>query len=332
MGSEVIQTEPSWEQILTQGLTQPLQLLHALDLKPQDLQWPIDIHSPFKTKVPQPFVARMQSGNPRDPLLLQVLATQAESRPAVGYSTEPLNESDKLEVPGLISKYAHRVLLTLTGACPINCRYCFRRAFPYTDIVPRQRDWQRTYDYIAADKTIEEVIYSGGDPLILKDSKLAEHITYLASIDHVETLRIHTRTIIALPQRVTNGLEAALALWPRRLVVVQHSNHPAEIDDGVTLALGRLAKMGCTLLNQSVLLAGVNDDATVLAALSKQLLAARTLPYYLHALDKVAGSAHFEVSDERALLIMSELLTMLPGYLVPRFVREVPGAASKTPL
>lgn len=310
MDPAIMQTEFGWEQILAQGMSQPKQLLDALGIEPASLRWPIDPQSPFRTKVPQPFVARMQPGNPHD----------------------PLGENSRLAAPGLISKYAHRVLLTLTGACAIHCRYCFRRAFPYTDVVPKQHDWQPTYDYIKADKSIEEVIFSGGDPLMLKDNKLAAHIGALANIDHIDTLRIHTRTPIVLPQRITEGLKAALALWPKQLVIVVHSNHPAEIDDAVESALKLLATMSDALLNQSVLLAGVNADAMVLATLSKRLFVCGVLPYYLHALDKVSGAAHFAVSDVCAEQIMTVLRATLPGYLVPRFVREIPGEPNKTPV
>ena len=322
----------TWERLLAQGVGQPAELLGLLRLKQAALRWPIDPHSAFKTKVPHDFVAKMQPENPHDPLLLQVLASLKEQEPKSGFSADPLAEQSRLEAPGLIQKYAHRVLLTLTGACAIHCRYCFRRQFPYAAAVPGHHDWQQTYDYINAHKDIEEVILSGGDPLVLKDEKLAAHIKALKPIKHLTTLRIHTRTPVVLPQRVTPKLGAALSHWQKQLVIVIHCNHPAEINDATATALRRLSAMGDALLNQSVLLAGINDDPEVLGQLSKRLLAARTLPYYLHALDRVAGSGHFEVSPKRAQEIMQTLRATLPGYLVPRFVCELPGEASKTPL
>lgn len=322
----------SWQQVLAESLSKPADLLAYLALKPEDLGYSLDAKNPFDMRVPRPFMQRMQKGNPKDPLLLQVLATGMERAQVAGFSQDPLAESSQIAAEGVLHKYPGRVLLTVTGACAVHCRYCFRRHFPYADVVPNKRHWQAALDYISKDTSIREVILSGGDPLIWKDEVLADLICLLSQVDHLDILRIHTRLPIVIPQRVTERLLETLQLWPRQCVLVVHTNHPAEIDAEVRQALRRLSSQVDWLLNQSVLLAGVNDDAKALAELSRQLFAAKTLPYYLHALDKVAGAAHFEVPPDKSQHIMKALREQLPGYLVPTFVSEVPHTLSKQPL
>jgi EF-P beta-lysylation protein EpmB len=282
--------------------------------------------------VPRGFVARMRRGDPGDPLLRQVLPLPDEQLAVPGYGADPLQEAQARRAPGLLQKYRGRALLVTTGACAVHCRYCFRREFPYAEQVGDLGRWRESLQHIAADPGITEVILSGGDPLSLSDARLAALGDELARIPHVTTLRLHTRQPIVLPERVDSGLLAWLRGLPWRVVIVVHANHPNEIDAPVAAALQALRASGATLLNQSVLLAGVNDDAAVLAALSRALHAAGALPYYLHMPDPVAGTAHFAVTERTAVAIIDHLARELPGYLVPRLVRETPGEDAKSVL
>lgn len=318
----------SWQQILAQGFSSAKELLDFLGL-------PIALGSPlaeqeFKTRVPRGFAARMQPGNPNDPLLLQVLAVEEELRVATDYVQDPLEERAFNAIPGLIHKYYGRVLLTVTGACAINCRYCFRRHFPYQENNPGRAGWPPVIDYIAQHTQIVEVILSGGDPLLATDAILHALFKQIEAIDHVTTIRIHTRIPVVLPERITDELLALLSGSRLQIVVVLHSNHAQELDMSVEKACDRLRQANCHLLNQSVLLAGVNDKAETLAELSHRLFACGVLPYYLHLLDKVQGAAHFDLELERANGIFQALQTMLPGYLVPRLAREEAGKEHKT--
>nr|VFK15967.1 MAG: L-lysine 2,3-aminomutase [Candidatus Kentron sp. LFY] len=308
--------------------------------------------TPFSLLVPRGYVARMRKGDPRDPLLRQVLPIAEESAISPGYARDPLDERHALRAPGILQKYRGRVLLMTTSACAIHCRYCFRRHFPCggpdggghknPDIPDRThkpldmhdvcRDFAMALAYIRKDDTIREVILSGGDPLCLPDERLSSLATRLADIPHVQRLRIHTRVPVVLPERVDNELLAWLSETDLQTVMVIHANHPNELDDKVDKALELLRATGTALLNQSVLLRGVNDREDTLAALSERLFAAGVLPYYLHMLDAVLGSAHFAVDRQRIEEIMIGLRSRLPGYLVPRPVREVAGARYKIPV
>jgi len=288
----------------------------------------------------------MQKGNPRDPLLRQVLPVAEEDIVSPGYTKDPLGECHALRAPGLLQKYQGRVLLMTTSACAVHCRYCFRRHFPHgnahieSPVTPENkrgrgvsgRNFGAALTYIRQDDTIREVILSGGDPLCLSDERLAALAIGFADIPHVQRLRIHTRMPIVLPERVDDALLAWLTETCLQTVMVIHANHPNEIDDQVERALTLLRAAGITLLNQSVLLRGVNDHEDTLAALSERLFAAGVLPYYLHLLDPVSGAAHFAVEQQRAREIMAGLRSRLPGYLVPRLVREVAGARYKIPV
>ena len=286
----------------------------------------------FPLRVPAGFVRRMVRGNANDPLLLQVLPVREETTAVDGYLDDPLHELDAMPVPGLLHKYHGRALLTVTGACAIHCRYCFRRHFPYTDANPSTGHWQQAINYLASHSDISELILSGGDPLTITDNRLKQLTDRLAGLCHLKTLRIHTRLPIVLPERVDDGLLAWIGQQNMKVVMVIHCNHPNEIDATVAVAMQQLADAGVTLLNQSVLLRGINDDIATLARLSETLFATGILPYYLHQLDRVQGAAHFEVDDDTACSLLAALRDRLPGYLVPRLVREVPGERSKTPL
>ncbi len=310
----------------------PAQLLRMLGL-PQDLLPAARrAHRRFPLRVPHSFIRRMRRGDARDPLLLQVLPHQDELEAVAGFVADPVGDHAAERLPGLLHKYHGRVLLVTTGACAVHCRYCFRQHFPYGEANPRFDQWQASLDYIRADASIREVILSGGDPLSLRDDKLAELVAQLETIGHLRILRLHTRLPVVLPSRVDEALLGWLAGTRLRPVVVVHINHPAELDSELERALGRLRDAGVTLLNQSVLLRGINDDAEVLIRLSERLFEAGVMPYYLHALDRVAGSARFEVESRRARDLLVCLRNRLPGYLVPRLVREQAGAASKLPL
>ncbi len=310
----------------------PRELLRLLDLPALADSLSDAAAAQFPLRVPRGFVARMRRGDRHDPLLRQVLPIVDEERIVPGFGLDAVGDAAARGATGVIHKYAGRALLVATGSCAVHCRYCFRRHFPYAEETAAAGRWSEALDYLRADDGIEEVLLSGGDPLSLSTARLAEFSDALARIAHVHTLRIHTRLPVVLPERV----DAELLDWLRRLrqkaVVVVHANHAAEFDASVDAALRALRDAGVTVLNQSVLLRGVNDDAGVLVALSRRMFEAGVLPYYLHQLDRVAGTAHFEVPDERALALMEAMRTRLPGYLVPRLVRELPGEPAKTPL
>jgi len=283
----------------------------------------------FPLRVPRGFVSRMRRGDPEDPLLRQVLPAPVEDDDVAGFSDNPVGELGLIRGDGLLSKYHGRLLLVATGTCAIHCRYCFRRHFPYDEGQPDGGEFSAALDQVASDESINEIILSGGDPLVLRDDRLADVASAIAEIPHVRRLRIHTRMPVVLPERVDEALTGWIGASDLPVVVVIHANHPNEIDASVVRALRALDAAGATLLNQAVLLRGVNDSSEALEELSKRLFDCGVLPYYLHLLDRVAGAAHFEVDETRALKIMESLQARLPGYLVPRLVREVEGAPSK---
>ncbi len=328
-GTSVLRQVPAWQSRLARAITDPAELLAAVGLGGEWLPAARAAARLFPLRVPREFVARMRRGDPQDPLLRQVLPLGEECLTVPGYGADPVGDRAAMVAPGVLHKYQGRVLFTLTGACAVHCRYCFRRHFPYTDANPAADHWSRALDYIAGDDTITEVILSGGDPLSLSDRRLAELVVRLEEIYHLKRLRIHTRTAVVLPTRVTDDLVALLRGTRFDVVVVLHVNHANEVDDDVRAALARLREAGITLLNQSVLLRGVNDNVETLAALSGRLFDAGVLPYYLHMLDRVQGAAHFEVKESVARCLMRELQKRLPGYLVPRLVREKPGMPGK---
>ncbi|KTD07955.1 EF-P beta-lysylation protein EpmB [Legionella jamestowniensis] len=318
----------SWQKILAQGFASVNELLEFLSL-PQTAG-SVKAEKIFKTRVPRGFAARMEAGNPKDPLLLQVLAVDEELHEVVGFETDPLAEEAATCQQGLLHKYQGRVLLTLTGVCAVNCRYCFRRHFPYQANNPGSEGWESVLNYIRDNPTIHEVILSGGDPLLATNVVLHRLLSQLEQIPQVKTLRIHSRIPVVLPERIDEGLLERLSASRLHKVIVIHSNHARELNDSVFNACKALREAGCHLLNQSVLLKGVNDNVESLIALSEQLFYCGVLPYYLHLLDKVQGAAHFDLPLENALTLYRQIQKKLPGYLVPRLAREEPGRENKT--
>ncbi|WP_148863489.1 EF-P beta-lysylation protein EpmB [Marinobacter fonticola] len=322
----------TWQQELARAINRPDILLSELGL-PLDLLPGAQAGARlFSIRVPYPYLDRMEYGNPADPLLRQVLPLGDEMLASPGFVPDPLNESDHTPQQGLIRKYRSRALLMVTGTCAINCRYCFRRHFPYGDHRQSPDARSQALATLHDSPEINEIIFSGGDPLAINDQRLAAWSEDLAAIPHLKRLRIHTRLPVVIPQRIDDTFMRWFGDNPLQKVVVLHINHAREIDANVHNAMQRLRSAGVTLLNQSVILRGVNDSVDTLRELSESLFDAGILPYYLHAFDPVEGAAHFDVSDDRARALVRELLGQLPGFLVPRLVREVPGKASKTPL
>ncbi|MDR2213585.1 MAG: EF-P beta-lysylation protein EpmB [Pseudomonadales bacterium] len=325
-----LHTLSSWQEQLADLLTDPLELLRCLNLQPSEVGYSEAALHEFPLRVPRAYVARMRPGDARDPLLLQVLPALAELAQTPGYALDPLEEASATVAPGILHKYQGRVLLITTQACAIHCRYCFRRHFPYADNRQSRADWEQSLCYIERDGSIEEVILSGGDPLALSASHLDWLFERLRRIPHLRRLRLHTRLPLVLPDRVDARLCEQLRALPWPAVVVLSANHAREFDAAVDSACAKLREAGVTLLNQSVLLAGINDEAEPLTALSQRLFSAGVLPYYLHLPDPVQGTAHFDVSLARAQELLATLRARLPGYLVPRLVREEAGKPGKT--
>ena len=321
----------TWQHELAGAITDPEALARALDLDPALFAAAAPAGELFALRVPLSFVSRMRRGDPTDPLLLQVMPLAAELLERAGFGSDPLAEHAAFRAPGLLQKYHGRALLIASGACAVNCRYCFRREFPYSEQLGSGA-LSQALDTIALDPGIEEVILSGGDPLSLSNARLRAITGRLAQIPHIRRLRVHTRLPVVLPSRVDAGLTDWLRHLPWPVAVVLHSNHGNEIDDSVRAACARLREAGATLLNQAVLLRGVNDSVAALSSLSQRLFAAGVVPYYLHLLDRVRGAAHFEVPEDTARQLVGQLAATLSGYLVPRLVREVPGGPAKLPL
>jgi EF-P beta-lysylation protein EpmB len=320
----------AWHKELAAAIRDPAELATQLALPPARVTAMAGADAAFRVLVPRGFLARMRKGDPDDPLLRQVLPSAQELDPQPArYVTDPLAEADAHRTPGLLVKYRGRALLVTSSACAVHCRYCFRRHYPYANENPRRGHWQAALDAIAADPDLEEIILSGGDPLILDDTELARLSARLGEIPHLRSLRIHTRLPVMLPERVDATLLGWIEASRLPVTMVIHVNHPREIDAAVRAACARLRPVLRFLLNQAVLLAGVNDDVKTLGALSHALFEAGVLPYYLHLPDAVAGTAHFDVNEERAKQLICELRSRLPGYLVPRLTREVPGGLHK---
>jgi L-lysine 2,3-aminomutase len=319
-----------WQTLLANAITDPQELCKILELSSPELDNLLLQNSQFSLRAPRNFVARMEKGNFQDPLLLQVLPLVKELAQMPSFCQDPLQEQQVNPVPGLLHKYHGRVLLIAASGCAIHCRYCFRRHFPYENNTPGSSGWQSALDYIAQDHSISEVILSGGDPLILKDSLLKDLVERLARIPHLKILRIHTRIPVVLPERITAALINILNVSRLQPVIVIHCNHPREIDQNVHDTLTTLRQAGITLLNQFVLLRGINDSTEILIELCQKLFQSGVLPYYLHLLDPVAGAAHFSVDANAGKQLIEEMAARLPGYLVPKLVREIPGKLNKT--
>lgn len=323
---------PTWQKSLANAITDVDQLLSKLALTRDDLHNAVDINPDFPIKVTASFVRRMVKGDANDPLLNQVLPYKVENQIQPHYHRDPVGDLAANRQDGIIHKYHGRVLLITSGACAINCRYCFRRHFPYQDNALSSPRWQMAKTYFRNDPSIKEIILSGGDPLVISDHRLQGMLAELEQIHHIQTLRIHSRLPVVLPERITDDLVNTLSNSRLRVVLVIHSNHSQEINHEVKQALAKFNGTDIVLLNQSVLLNGINDSAEILANLSETLFDARVLPYYLHVLDKVQGAAHFAVEEDRAKRLTGEMALKLPGYLVPKLAKEQPGWGAKTTL
>jgi L-lysine 2,3-aminomutase len=325
--------EQNWQNQLSDLVTDPKELLDILQLSEKDLlSGAILATEQFKLRVPRAFVNRMVVGDIFDPLLLQVLPHHLELEEHDGFVTDPLGEEEANQQPGVLHKYKSRFLLTLTGACAIHCRYCFRRHFPYQENLPKNDDWLNIKIYIESQPDVNEVILSGGDPLTLSNRKLKLWVERIESVSQIKYLRIHSRVPIVIPNRIDEEFISIIKNSRLRIIVVVHSNHPAELDAFTCLKLNVLVKNNITVLNQAVLLKGVNNSAETLTNLSYKLFDVGVMPYYLHVLDKVKGAHHFDLDTDNINSIYTELLANLPGYLVPKLVREVAGEKNKTPL
>ena len=317
--------EAVWQSILRSSVRSVEELRHLLELQDEQVDWVEN--SKFPLHIPRTFIERMDKRNPRDPLLLQVAPSREELNSSEGYSLDPLNENEFTLNGGLVKKYANRALVITTQACPVHCRYCFRRHFDYS--ANQLTDFQNTLDTLANDPSIVEVILSGGDPLTLSNTKLDVLIEQLQGLNHVQILRIHTRFPVMIPQRITPALVEILSKTRLNVVVVVHINHPNEIDDSVQQAIERLRSVQIDVFNQSVLLKGVNDSVQILSKLMHRVFEIGVVPYYLHLFDPVAGAHHFDLPESTAIALWKELQSQLPGYLVPRLVREVPHQPAK---
>jgi len=320
-----------WQKELANVVTDPKQLLEILDIDANTYQQHFNARQLFPVRVPLPFIKRMQQGDFNDPLLKQVMPLSDEFIKVDGFNQDPLAEHDSV-AEGLLHKYKHRVLMIVKAGCAINCRYCFRRHFPYQDNSPNKVRWQEALAYIAKHDEINEVIFSGGDPLMASDQHLAWLVKQLEAIPHITRLRLHTRLPVVIPQRITDYLVNILKNSRLKSTMVLHINHANEIDDDFSKALEPLRNARIPLFNQSVLLKGVNDNIEALANLCEKSFDHGIQPYYLHLLDKVQGAAHFEVSEQQAVGLYKALMARLAGFLLPKMVREIAGEANKTPI
>jgi len=323
-------TKQPWQTALANAIKEPTVLLTQLGLSDKLQAIDADTIKNFPLRVPQAYINKMRHGDKNDPLLRQVFPLLDEGFDVANFVADPVGDNLAVTSPGILQKYQGRALLLTTGACAIHCRYCFRRHFPYSDSNPLASQWQQTLENITEDLSINEVILSGGDPLSLTDNKLANLVQDLEKIPHLKRLRIHTRLPIVLPERVDDHLLSWITASKLQVIMVIHANHANEIDLLVAKALDKLRLARCQLLNQTVLLKGINDSSQDLYNLSERLSEVGVIPYYLHLLDKVSGASHFDVSEQHGIELIAQIRKMLPGYLVPRLVREQQGEASKT--
>jgi len=321
-----------WKNALATAVRDPAELLALLGLPNELLEAARSAARAFPLRVPRGYLGRMRQGDLDDPLLRQVLPLREELEAVAGFSTDPVGDRYAAAAPGVLHKYNGRVLLTTTGACAIHCRYCFRRHFPYGEENPGRNDWQAAISYLEKHPEVDELILSGGDPLMLDTPQLERLSERLRKVPQLRRLRLHTRLPVVLPQRVDKPLLSWLQSLPWQTVMVIHANHAQELEGETTQALEQLHAAGITLFNQSVLLRGVNDSVDSLVALSERLFSLRVIPYYLHLLDRVVGAAHFEVDEAVATQLYAKLRSLLPGYLVPRLVREIEGQPCKQPI
>ena len=331
MNPHACQINSDWQSILARAVCDPAELCRRLGLSTEG----VDLDTDFPMQVPEPFLSRIEPGNPTDPLLLQVLPRKEELDASPEFTTDPVGEVKTLSPDGTLSKYRGRSLIVTGQTCGVHCRFCFRRHLPLcssknSGSEPSLSDPDRVAAHFEADPTLHEAILSGGDPLALEDEQLGLLVDRLDRIEHLRRMRIHTRLPIAIPQRITDRLVEILACGRTRRVIVLHVNHPNELDAEVARAMTRLAQSGAILLSQSVLLRGINDTEPVLAELFERLIDLGITPYYLHQLDRVAGATHFEVDPDIGRALIAQLRNRLPGYAIPRYVREIPGAPGKS--
>lgn len=319
----------TWQEAIKDAVRDPVELCRLVGLPPQVASDAMRAAGDFPVFAPRGYIARMRPGDPHDPLLRQVLPLEDELTPLAGFNHDPVGDRAATRNPGLLHKYHSRILMVTTGACAVHCRYCFRRHFPYGEGPKSPDAWNPALETIAADASLREVILSGGDPLMLVDSQLQELVGRLSKIKHLTRLRMHTRLPLMVPERIGDSLLAWLRGTRLTPIMVIHANHAQELTGTVVDALARLSDAGVPLLNQAVLLRGINDDVDTLAALCERLVDLRVMPYYLHQLDRVAGAAHFEVDERLGRELVEQLRSRLPGYAVPRYVRETAGGDSK---
>ena len=322
---------PLWQREWQASFRNPVELLEFLHLDPLQTPGPLMLNPGFPFRVPRNYAERMRKSDWNDPLLRQVLPFHHEEEERPGFVQDAVGDSDAQDGNGVLRKYHGRALLLLSGVCAVHCRYCFRREFPYEEIPAAKMDWDQVYSRLAEDSDLEEILFSGGDPLSLSDSNLRWHWEKTFTIPQVKRIRIHTRVPVVLPSRIDSKfLDLVREMSSRKpLFMVLHINHANEISPELEKRIKALRAAGAVLLNQAVLLRGVNDNVDALVELSQRLLDTGSLPYYLHQLDRVRGAWHFEVPEEEGLALMEELRQRLPGYGVPKYVREAAGEASK---
>jgi EF-P beta-lysylation protein EpmB len=322
--------ELSWSQHLSQAITSLPKLINHLGLPESLIEQGTEADQSFKLLVPRPYLSRIEYGNPNDPLLLQILPSATEMQKVLGYNKDPLEEADHSPQKAIVHKYKRRLLVITTGTCAVNCRYCFRRHFPYGDNQLAQAEWQSVMEYLQVHPEVNEVILSGGDPLMMKDALLADKVRQIEALPQVKRLRIHSRLPVVIPARVTDDMIDWIRASRLDIVMVWHINHANEVDEELAQAALKLKQAGVTLLNQGVLLKGINDSVEAQVNLSEAVFSAGILPYYMFTLDPVEGAAHFDISVEDAQKLMGKVAAELPGYLVPKLAKEIPGKASKT--
>ncbi|MBR0574581.1 MULTISPECIES: EF-P beta-lysylation protein EpmB [Pasteurellaceae] len=321
--------KPLWLQDLAQAFNDPIDLLNYLEFDPKEFEQDLLARKLFAMRIPRPFAQKMQKKDKNDPLFLQAVTSFEEFTKMEGFTTDPLEEQES-PAPNILHKYHNRLLFMIKNSCAINCRYCFRRHFPYDEVKNGKTVWVESLNYIREQSEIEEVVLSGGDPMMAKDEEFDWLITQLEKITHIKTLRIHSRVPVVIPNRITEKLCDIFKQTHLNIVLVTHINHANEIDEYFAEKMKMLRDTNVTLLNQSVLLKGVNDDAKILKALSDKLFSMSILPYYLHVLDKVEGASHFYIDDNQAFKIYKELQRISSGYLVPKLAREEAGKPNKT--
>ena len=323
--------DPNWQKELANSFNSPETLLAYLGFDVKAHTKDNHARNLFAVRVPRFFADLMAKNDLNDPLLKQVMPVADEFVVDPDFSTDPLEEQQSSE-QGMLHKYHNRVLLMVRGGCAVNCRYCFRRHFPYAEHHNNKADWLEVFKQIGSDPNIDEIILSGGDPLMANDDYLLWMLQQINLIPSIKRVRIHSRLPVVLPYRITEQFLQLCQQAQQQIIMVLHINHPQEISAELADKVALLIQVGVTVLNQAVMLRGINDSTDTQMALNETLFTHRIQPYYLHLFDKVQGAAHFAISDERAVAIMRDVMTKQSGYMVPKLVREIGGEASKTPV